>query len=56
MHVASTLTSNNDNVATQLWVPCSPLDEIANSNNRIPLPTIYLTRAGEGGGAGVVDK
>ena len=31
-------------------MPCSPLDNIANSDGTLLLPMIYLMRAGEGGG------
>jgi hypothetical protein len=58
MHVLLTLTSDNDDAATRQWAPCSPLDDIANSNGTLLLPTIYSTRAGGGGGGGegVTDK
>jgi hypothetical protein len=57
MHVPLTLTSDDDDAATQRWAPCSPLDDIANSNGTLLLPTIYLTRAGRRGGReGVADK
>jgi hypothetical protein len=52
MHVGSTSTSDNDDAATRRWAPCSPLDDIADSDGTLSLPTIYSTRAG-GGGAGV---
>jgi hypothetical protein len=53
MHVASTSTSNDDAAtATRRWAPCSPLDDIANSDAVGMLPTIYSTRAGRGGGGG----
>ena len=52
MHVASTLTSDDNDAATRRWAPCSPLNDIANSNGTLLLPTIYLTRAGGGGGGG----
>ena len=50
MHIALTSTSDDGNAATQSWAPCSPLDDIANSNGTLPLPTIYSTRAGGGRG------
>jgi hypothetical protein len=49
MHVVSTSTSNDDDAATQQWAPCSSLDDTANSNDTLSLPTIYSTRAGGGG-------
>ena len=52
MHVGSTLTSNDDDAATRRWAPCSPLDDIADSDGTLPLPTIYSTRAGGGGEGG----
>ena len=53
MHIASILMSNNNNAATRQWAPCSPLDDISDSNNgTVLLPTIYSTRAGGGGGGG----
>ena len=54
MHVALTLTSNNNDAAMRRWVPCSPLNDIADSKGTLLLPTIYSTRAGEGGGGGEV--
>ncbi len=57
MHVRSMSTSDDDDAATRRWVPCSPLDDIADSNGTLLLPTIYSTRAGGGGeGEGVADK
>jgi hypothetical protein len=58
MHVASTSTSNDDDAATRRWAPCSPLDDIFDSDAAGTLPTIYSTRAGGGGGGGegVADK
>jgi hypothetical protein len=57
MHIASTLTSNDDDAAMRRWVPCSPLDDIADSDAAGTLPTIYLARAGGGGeGEGVADE
>ena len=54
MHVASTTTSDDDDAATatRQWAPCSPLDDIANSDAVGMLPTIYSTRAGGGGEGG----
>jgi hypothetical protein len=52
MHVGSTSTSDDDDAATRRWAPCSPLDDIANSDGRLPLPRIYSTRAGGGGEGG----
>ncbi len=52
MHVGSPPTSDNDDAATLRWAPCNLLDNVANSDGRLPLPTIYLTRAGGGGGGG----
>ena len=52
MHVGSTLTSDNNDAAMQGWVPCSPLDDIADSDGTLLLPTIYSTRAGGGGEGG----
>jgi hypothetical protein len=52
MHVASALTSDNNNAATRRWAPCSPVDDIADSDAAGTLPTIYSTRAGGGGGEG----
>jgi hypothetical protein len=42
MHVALTSMSNDDNAAMWRWAPCSPLDDIANSNGTLLLPTIYI--------------
>ena len=55
MHVASTSTSDDDDAATRRWAPCSPLDDIADSDAAGTLPTIYSTRAGRGreGGRGL---
>ncbi len=53
MHVASTSMSGDDDAATQQWAPCSPLDDIADSDATGTLPTIYSTRAGGGGGRGL---
>ena len=50
MHVASMSTSDEDDAATRRWAPCSPLDDIADSDAAGTLPTIYSTRAGGGGG------
>jgi hypothetical protein len=50
MHVALTSTSDDNDAATQRWAPCSPLDDIADSDAAETLPTIYSTRAGGGGG------
>ena len=50
MHVGLTLTRDDDDAATRRWAPCSPLDNIADSDGTLPLPTIYSTRAGRGGG------
>jgi hypothetical protein len=53
MHVGSTSTSDDNDAATRQWAPCSPLDNIADSDGTLSLPTIYSTRAGggeEGGG------
>ena len=55
MHVASMLTSNDDDAAMRRWALCSPLDDVANSDAAGTLPTIYSTRAG-GGGEGVADE
>jgi len=52
MHIASTLSSNDDDAATRRWAPCSPLDDITNSDSTLSLPTIYSTRAGMGGEGG----
>ena len=52
MHVRLTSTSNYDDAAMRQWAPCSILDDITNSNGTLQLPTIYLTRAGEGGDGG----
>jgi len=54
MHVGSTSTSDDDDAAMRRWAPCSPLalDDIADSDGMLSLPTIYSTRA-DGGGAGV---
>ena len=52
MHVGSTSTSDDDDAVTRRWAPCSPLDDIADSDGTLPLPTIYSTRAGGGGGGG----
>ncbi len=52
MHVGSTLTSDDDDAATRRWAPCSPLDDVADSDGTLLLPTIYSTRAGGGGGGG----
>ena len=52
MHVGSTSTSDDDDAATRRWAPCSPLDDIADSDGTLSLPTIYSTRAGGGGGGG----
>jgi hypothetical protein len=50
MHVGLTSTSDDNDAATRQWAPCSPLDDIANSDGTLLLPTIYSTRAGGGGG------
>ncbi len=52
MHVAPTATSNDEDAVTRRWAPCSPLDDIADSNGTLSLPMIYSTRAGGGGGGG----
>ena len=52
MHVASMSTSDEDDAATRRWAPCSPLDDIADSDAAGMLPTIYSTRAGGGGRGG----
>jgi hypothetical protein len=52
MHVGSTSTSDNDGAATRRWAPCSPLDDIADSNGTLLLPRIYSTSAGGGGEGG----
>jgi hypothetical protein len=52
MHVESTLTSDGDDAAKQRWAPCSPLDDIANSNSTLLLPTIHSTRTGGEGEGG----
>ena len=54
MHVASMSTSDEDDAATRRWAPCSPLDDIANSDAAGMLPTIYSTRAAGGGEGGRV--
>jgi hypothetical protein len=51
MHVASTSTSDDDDAAMRRWAPCSPLDDIADSDAAGTLPMIYSTRA-DGGGRG----
>ena len=51
MHVGSTLTSDDDDAAKRRWAPCSPLDDIADSDGTLPLPTIY-SAGGNGGGRG----
>ena len=57
MHVGSTSTSDDDDTATRRWAPCSPLDDIADSDGTLSLPTIYSTRAGGGGGGeGVAEE
>jgi len=50
MHVGLTSTSDDDDAAMRRWAPCSPLDNIADSDGTLPLPTIYSMRAGGGGG------
>ena len=50
MYVAPTSTSNDNDAAMRRWAPCSPLNDIADSNGSLLLPTIYSTRAGGGGG------
>ncbi len=52
MHVTSTSTSDDDDAATRRWVPCSPVDDIANSDAAGMLPTTYSMRAGRGGEGG----
>ncbi len=52
MQVASMSTSDDNDAAMGRWVPCSPLNDIADSNGTLSLPTIYSTRAGGGGGGG----
>ena len=52
MHVGSMSTSDDDDAATRRWAPCSPLDNIADSDGTLSLPTIY-SAGGTGGGAGV---
>ena len=49
MHVVFMLTSNNNDEAMRRWVPCSLLNNIADSNGTLLLPMIYLMRAGGGG-------
>ena len=56
MHVTLTSTSDNDDEAMQRWAPCSPLNDITDSNGTLLLPTIYSTGAGGGGGEGVADE
>ena len=51
MHVGSTSTSDDNDAATRRWAPCSPLDDIADSDGTLPLPTIY-SAGGTGGGKG----
>jgi hypothetical protein len=55
MHIASMMTSDDNNAAKRWWAPCSPPDNIADSNGMISLPTILSTRAGGGwkGGRGL---
>jgi len=48
MHVASTSASDDDDAATRRWAPCSPLDDIVDSDAAGTLSTIYSTRAGGG--------
>ena len=56
MHVGSTSTSDDDDAATRRWAPCSPLDDIADSDGTLPLPTMLSSRCNWGGrGGGGVD-
>ena len=50
MHIGSTSTSDDEDAAMRRWAPCSQLDDIADSDGTLSLPTIYSTRAGGGGG------
>jgi hypothetical protein len=52
MHITSTSTSDNNDAAMQRWAPCSLLNDIANYNGTLLLPTIYSTRADRGGQGG----
>jgi hypothetical protein len=54
MHVASSSTSDDNDAAMRRWAPCSPLDDIADSDAAGMLPMIYSMRAGGGrrGGGG----
>ena len=57
MHVGSTSTSDDDDAATGRWAPCSPLDNIADSDAKLPLPSIFPTGGNSGGrDAGGVDR
>ena len=53
MHVALTLMSDNNDAAMQRWALCSQLNDIANSDGILPLPTINSTKAGGGVGRGL---
>ncbi len=50
MHVGSTSTSDDDDAATRRWALCSPLNDIANSDGMLSLPTLGLLRGDQGGG------
>ena len=43
MHVGSTSTSDDDNTATRRWAPCSPLDDIADSDGTLSLVNVNPT-------------
>ena len=52
MHVVSMSVSGDNDAATRRLVPCSSLNDIANSNGKLLLPMIYSTRTGRGGEGG----
>ena len=52
MHAASTSRRDDGDATARQWALCSWLNNIANSNGTLSLPTIYLTRAGGGGEGG----
>jgi hypothetical protein len=45
--------SDNNDAAMQRWALCSQLNDIANSDGILPLPTINSTKAGGGVGRGL---
>ena len=53
MHVVPTSTSDDDDAAMRQWAPCSPLDDIADSNGALSLSyDIFDEAGGRGRGEG----